>query len=260
MKQHSLGNTDILVSSLGLGTVKFGRNQQTKYPCSFALPTDKQITDLLALAKSLEINLLDTAPAYGTSEERLGQLLSDRHDWVLCTKVGENFTNGISHFDFSKQAVTQSIENSLKKLRTDYLDIVLIHSNGDDINIIEKTDIFTTLAGLKEKGLIRAFGMSTKTIEGGKLAVDHSDIVMVTYNPIHTEEKPVIEYAHQHNKAVFIKKALASGHLTKISQENPVTTAIDFIFKTPGISSIIVGTLNLEHLKEIAYCANLHSK
>lgn len=245
-----LGNTGLKVSALGLGTVKFGRNQQVHYPQAFSLPTDKEIIDLLAKAQELGINLLDTAPAYGSSEERLGQLLGgQRHEWVLSTKVGEEFVNGASHFDFSPEAVNHSIERSLKRLNTDYLDLVLVHSSGEDKKIIEQ-GIFDSLATLKASGKIRAYGMSTKTVEGGLLAVDASDVVMVTYNPAHTGERAVLDYAHQKHKGIFIKKALASGHLDKLTtkQEDPVKAALSFIFQAPAVSSIILGTINPDHL------------
>lgn len=254
MMQISLGNTGILVSRAGLGTVKFGRNQQTKYPTAFDLPSDKHIVDLLACAKELGINLLDTAPAYGTSEERLGKLLTQRHEWVLCTKVGEEFVDGQSYFDFSSTTTRKSIERSLKRLRTDYLDIVLVHSNGEDKKIIKDTEIFSTLAELKKSGLIRAFGISTKTVDGGMLAIDHSDLVMMTFNPIYTEEQPVIAYAHKKNKGVLIKKALASGHLNMIPSNDPVRTSMRFIFQEPGVSSVILGTLNNNHLEYNVGC------
>ena len=70
--RRMLGNTGIEVSIISLGTVKFGRNQGVKYPKLFNLPTDAEIAALLHDAKQLGINLLDTAPAYGKSEERLG--------------------------------------------------------------------------------------------------------------------------------------------------------------------------------------------
>ena len=71
-------------------TVKLGRNDGVKYPEPFSIPDDKEAHALLAAAKSLGINLIDTAPAYGTSEERLGTLLAgEREDWIICTKVGE---------------------------------------------------------------------------------------------------------------------------------------------------------------------------
>ena len=238
-----LGGTGIQVSRIGLGTVKFGRNQGVHYPKAFELPSDQAILELLDCAKELGVNLLDTAPAYGLSEERLGKLLrGQRSEWILSTKVGEQFINGQSVFDFSSQAMQESIEKSLQRLQTDYLDIVLVHSNGDDKKIIEQDEVFETLNVCKKAGKIRAYGMSTKTVSGGLLAVDLSDVVMATYNPLHAEEKSVIVYAHKKNKGIFIKKALASGYF------DDVHTALKFIFAEPGVSSIILGTLNKEHL------------
>lgn len=251
MQKRCVGKSAVEVSVIGLGTVKFGRNQGVKYPAAFALPSDHEITNLLAIAADHGINLLDTAPAYGSSEERLGKLLQDRQDWVITTKVGEEWIDGRSHFDFSPSAVYQSIERSLRRLRTDYLDIVLVHSNGDDMRIIEQDNIFTTLESLKQAGKIRAYGMSTKTIAGGLLTIDKSDIAMVTFNPAYTDERAVITYAHQQQKSIFIKKALASGHLQTLeAAEN----SLRFICREPGVTSVIVGTINPEHLRENVTC------
>ncbi len=251
IKQVKLADTDIFVSSIGLGTVKFGRNQGVRYPTSFELPTDGEILELLSCAQSLGINLLDTAPAYGTSEERLGKLLrGTRDEWIICGKVGEEFINGESYFDFSPAAVRQSIDRSLQRLQTDCIDIMLVHSNGEDKKIIEEYDIFSVLAEIKKAGKIRAFGMSTKTVEGGLLTVDHADVVMAMYNPLQPEEQPVLAHAYKKNKGVFIKKALMSGHLQKLSVDDPVQVAMNFIFSEPGVSSVIVGTLNKEHLRQ----------
>ncbi len=85
-----LGNTGLTVSALGLGTVKIGRDKGVKYPNSFTIPDDRAVTELLAQAQDLGINLIDTAPAYGHSEQRLGQLMSQRQDWVIVTKVVKN--------------------------------------------------------------------------------------------------------------------------------------------------------------------------
>jgi aryl-alcohol dehydrogenase-like predicted oxidoreductase len=156
MQINRLGKTDIDVSLVGLGTVKLGRQQGVKYPHAFTLPSDAEILHLLDCAAELGINLLDTAPAYGTSEERLGALLhGQRHRWILSTKAGEEFDGTNSHYDFSSQAITASVERSLQRLRTDYLDIVLIHSNGEDVRIIEEDHVFSTLAALKKAGKIR---------------------------------------------------------------------------------------------------------
>lgn len=246
MQITRLGKTDIEISKIGLGTVKFGRNQGVKYPAAFILPSDDDIIKLLAHAQDMGVNLLDTAPAYGSSEERLGKALQgQRHRWIISTKAGEEFANGESHFDFSSQAITASVERSLKHLKTDYLDIVLVHSNGDDIKIIEEDHVFSTLAALKKAGKIRAFGMSTKTVAGGLLTVDLADVVMVAFNPDYQDEREVMTHAQQKQKGVFIKKALSSGHLTK-----PAAEIIQQINAEPGISSIIIGTLNPKHLQE----------
>jgi len=254
MIKNELGATGIKVSPLGLGTVKFGRNEQVKYPSSFVIPSDKEVQELLAYAKDLSINVLDTAPAYGNSEQRLGKLLVDRKEWVIVDKVGEEFVNGESQYDFTPEHIRMSVDRSLQRLNTDYIDVMLVHSNGDDINIIENHGVFDTLAELKQQGKILSFGMSTKTVEGGLATVAQADVVMVTYNPIETKERPVIQAAHENNKGVFIKKALASGHLNKIEGEDPVKQAMDFIFETPGVSSVIVGTINKDHLKHNVEC------
>lgn len=256
MQHVFLGTTGIKVSQAGLGTVKFGRNQKVHYPTAFELPSDQDILELLALAKDLNLNLLDTAPAYGTSEERLGTLLKNqRNDWVICSKAGETFTQGESYYDFSPACLQRSVERSLQRLQTDFIDILLIHSNGEDKKIILDDGALDTLSTLKKKGLIRAHGISTKTLEGGLLAIDHhADVVMMTYNPLYTDEKPVITYAHEKNKGILIKKAFASGHLQKIANVDPVQTAMDFIFQEQGVTSVMLGTLKKEHLAHNVQC------
>lgn len=249
MQKRNLGSTDILVSPIGLGTVKFGRNTGVKYPEHFTLPSDQQITSLLSFAKEQGINLLDTAPAYGSSESRIGKLLVGKRDeWVICSKVGEHYRDGHSTFNYTQPFIKQSVQASLKRLRTDYLDILLIHSDGCDTDIIKQYDVFATLEQLKQQGDIRAYGMSTKTVQGGELSLPHADVVMVTYNPTDTTQQAVLTLAHQLHKGVLIKKALASGHLNRIASDQPVQTAMDFIFHQPAVSSVIIGTVNLQHL------------
>lgn len=242
-----LGTTGLHVSALGLGTVKIGRNLGVKYPTDFELPSDSEVIQLLDTARELGINLLDTAPAYGNSEERLGKLLRHREHWVLCSKVGEEFENGQSRFDFSAAHTRQSVERSLRRLRTDWLDLVLVHSDGNDEHIINETDCLPTLHDLKQEGLIRAFGLSGKTVTGGLLALKHSDVVMVTHNLGYTDELPVIREAHRRGKGVLIKKALNSGHA--VTSDNPVRDSLQFCLEEPGVSSIIVGTINPDHLR-----------
>lgn len=249
---RSLGSTSLKVSALGLGTVKFGRNQQVKYPSAFSLPNDNAIRRLLHEAKELGINLIDTAPAYGNSEARIGTVLTQRQDWILCTKVGEEFIDGHSHFDFSSLHTAMSIERSLKRLHTDYLDLVLIHSDGDDNAILEQGDCLETLREFQSKGLIRAIGMSTKTIAGGIAAVEQLDVVMLTYN-LEQRDEAVVQAATMKGKGILVKKGLMSGH---VHRKNDLETPVDLVsesmrlsYSQPGISSMIVGTINPEHLR-----------
>lgn len=256
LEKRPLGSTGLEVSCLGLGTVKIGRNQGVKYPAGFDLPDDRSVSALLEKAVELGINLIDTAPAYGSSEERLGKLLPDRNQWILCSKVGEEFVNGQSLFDFSAAHIRTSVERSLRRLRTDYLDIVLVHSDGNDMEIIHNGECLQELERLKEQGLIRSFGMSTKTVAGGLAAVQHADVVMVTYNPLSREDGTVIDVAAAAGKGVLIKKGLVSGHLDSLhsDQADPVAESLRFIFRKPGISSVIVGTINPRHLEHNANC------
>lgn len=256
LAKRALGKTGMEVSLLGLGTVKLGRNQGVKYPQSFKIPGDKEAATLIALAKDNGINLIDTAPAYGNSEQRLGTLLKgQRQDWLICTKVGEEFINGESRYDFSPEHTRLSVERSLRRLNTDVLDIVLIHSDGNDKEILQQYGTLNTLAELKKEGKIRAIGMSTKTVEGGLLAAAQGDVVMITWNLQYDNEIPVADYCHQHGKGVLIKKALASGHAAQNQQpgndtdDDPIKRCFKMIFAHPGVHSAIVGTINPKHLR-----------
>ena len=148
-----LGSTGLMVSPLGLGTVKLGRDQGVKYPNGFRIPDDQEARQLLALARDLGINLIDTAPAYGRSEERLGPLLrGQREQWVIVSKVGEEFEDGLSRFDFSPAHTRLSVERSLRRLETDRIDLVLVHSDGNDVAILRDSGVYETLAELKREG------------------------------------------------------------------------------------------------------------
>jgi aryl-alcohol dehydrogenase-like predicted oxidoreductase len=258
-----LGATRLMVSPIGLGLVKLGRNTGVKYPGGggFALPSDEQAADLLRTALALDINLLDTAPAYGVSEERLGQIMSangwfgGRERWVICTKAGEEFdaATANSSFDFSPAAIGASVERSLRRLNTDHVDIVLLHSDGRDEWVLRQSGAVMALRELQEVGRIGAVGISTKSPEGGQLAVAMGlDVVMVTLNPEYAADLPVIDAARTRREAtsdaarpcgVLIKKALASGHAA-----DPAA-AIRYAAGVPGVSSVVIGTMRPENLR-----------
>jgi aryl-alcohol dehydrogenase-like predicted oxidoreductase len=251
--RRPLGSTGISVSPIGLGTVKFGRNRGLKYAEDFDLPDLAHLAKLLGVAADQGVNLLDTAPAYGLAEERLGELLAgQRAHWVIASKAGEEFTGGQSQFDFSPKAIRSSVERTLRRLRTDWIDLVSIHSDGIDETAAKFGPALDMLQDLKRDGLIRAVGYSGKTVAGGLMALDSVDAVMVTFNAADAAHRTVIEAAQARGKGVLIKKALASGSLT--DGPDAAAAAFRFIFAQPeisgGISSVLVGTLNPLHLKE----------
>jgi len=244
-----LGSTGLFVSPLGLGTVKLGRDQGVKYPSGFQIPDDDDARRLLKLARDMGINLIDTAPAYGRSEERLGPLLrGQRQDWVIVSKVGEEFVNGESSHDISALHTRRSVERSLQRLETDFIDLVLVHSDGNDLAILNECEVYQTLAELKREGKIRGFGLSGKTVEGGLKALETGDCAMVTSNLNEQAEKTVIDYAAAHGKAILVKKALASGHVCLSPGVDPVRASFELVFGHHGVASAIVGTINPLHL------------
>lgn len=248
MELRALGDTGIQVSLLGLGTVKFGRNQQVKYPSGFSIPDDRAVSSLLRQAAELGINLLDTAPAYGNCQQRLGKLLPGaRDEWVIVSKVGEIFARGQSTFDFSYQGTMNMVQQSLRDLNTDYIDCVLIHSDGDDLRILREEGAFDALRELKLQGLIRSHGMSSKTVAGGLAVVAEMDVVMATCNLDYNDELRVFEAAECNRKGLLVKKGLMSGH---VQGEQGVLASMRHVLAQPGVSSMIVGTINPDHLRE----------
>jgi len=263
MRHRPLGSTGLTVSPIGLGTVKLGRDRALKSPSAFTIPDDEHVARLLHTAADLGINLIDTAPAYGNAEQRLGNLLPPPRDrWTIVTKAGESFDpaadsgRGASAYDFSPEAVTRSVERSLANLRTDHLDAVLLHSDGNDLEIIERSGALHALADLRDAGKTRAIGVSTKTPEGARRAADTCDVVMLTINPHHTDDTDAAAHAGERGVGVLVKKALASGHLAGRGP-TAIEDAFRFAFAPPwgaAVSSVIVGTINPDHL-----AANAHA-
>lgn len=253
MITRPLASTGISVSALGLGTVKFGRNQSVKYPTGFDLPSDDAILSLIDLAREEGINLIDTAPAYGTSEERIGKLLgSRREEWVIVSKAGEEFHGDHSSYNFSPDSIRASIDRTLSRLRTDRVECLLLHSDGNDLDVLDHSGALEALATAKESGKIRAAGISTKTVAGGLRAIELGlDAVMVTYNPWYRDEESVLDAAATAGTAVFLKKALGSGWFGgEAVPEDPVETALRFAFAHPATTAAIVGTINPAHLRD----------
>ena len=241
LPRRALGATGIEVSLIGLGTVKIGRNTALDM-APFDLPSLRQARRLIDRAWDLGVNLLDTAASYGESEARLGKLLQgNRQRWVLSTKAGEIHEDGKSRYDFTGQAIRRSVETSLHRLRTDYLDIVLVHSDGRDMAILAESEALDTLDALKQAGTIRAVGFSHKTAAGGRAALAQCDVIMTALSHGDRSMSDVVREAGDQGCGVLIKKPLDSGG------SEPAT--LRYVAAQLGVSSIVVGTTNLAHLE-----------
>lgn len=243
------------IDSIGFGAVKIGRNRGIKYPHPYALPDDRTAERLLNGVLDLGINLVDTAPAYGISEERIGRFLAHRRDeFRLSTKVGEAFRDGASSYDFSAQGMRQSVERSLRRLRRERLDILLIHSSRDDLRVLLETEAVPTLLALRQEGLARAIGLSGYTDAGFREALPWADVLMLEYNPSQRGHEGLIAEASARGIAILVKKGLGSGQLD-------AEESIAFALSNPHIDSLVLGSLNLAHLQSaVKVAAQLRSR
>ena len=248
MHRRPLGKTGLSLSPIGFGAFKIGRNQNTKYPSQYQLPDESAVGLLLNACLDLGINYIDTAAAYGASEERIGQAISHRRtEFVLSTKAGEFFENGQSRYDFSRAAIEESVRGSLSRLRTDRVDLLLLHANADDLHVVTQTDAVATLRDLKAAGQARFIGLSAKTDEAARAAMDWADALMLDYSIQDRSHEAVIAEASRRGIGVIAKKGLGSGHLN-------AEAAIEFVLANQHISSLLVGSLNIEHLAQNVRC------
>ncbi|MFK7959294.1 MAG: aldo/keto reductase [Phycisphaerales bacterium] len=243
MDQRPLGRTGLEVGVVGYGAFKIGRAEGIKYPTGYALPDEDAAARLLHRVLDLGVNLIDVAPSYGVAEERIGNALAGRrHEFVLSTKVGEQFASGHSTYAFDDASIRRSVATSLRRLRTDAVDILLVHSDGIDEEAMAGR-VAETMLDLQSAGLARFVGFSGKHAAGTRAALAWADVVMVTYHAGDDSHAAVMDEAAEAGVGVLIKKALASGHL-------PPAEAIPFAAAHPAASSLVIGGLNLDHLAE----------
>ena len=143
-----------------------------------------------------------------------------------------------------------SVERSLQRLKVECLDIVLVHSDGNDLAIVEQHGTLQALAELKKEGKLKALGLSGKTVDGGLAALPDCDLMMITYNPVETDQAPLLDACADTGTGVLIKKALASGHLNQLGDNaDPVETAMAFALDHPATTAAVVGTITPANLE-----------
>ncbi|MEO6985334.1 MAG: aldo/keto reductase [Paralcaligenes sp.] len=149
MLYRRLGRSNLKVSALCLGTMMFG--DQTELD---------EAQRIVASAQEHGINFIDTADVYskGRSEQMVGKLLhANRHDWVLATKLGNAMSAQPNQSHYSRSWMMYEVDNSLRRLATDYVDILYLHR---DFHTENMEDVVRTLGDLIRDGKIRAFGVS----------------------------------------------------------------------------------------------------
>lgn len=252
LPQRPFATNDVSFSALSLGTVKFGRNQAVKYPQAFDFPNDTEISDLLHIAFEHGLTTLDTAPAYGIAQQRLGKVLKNRQQWQIISKAGEFFDHQTSqsHYDFSAKALRASLENTLRELKTDYLDAWLLHSDGNDLANLND-EVIKTLLDAKQQGLVRSVGASTKTVAGGEYALRYLDGIMMSSSLENSEENALFAIAEQQQKGLILKKIYNSGWiLNNADKQQRMQETLAFLFAQSAVSTAVIGTINPKHLLE----------
>lgn len=215
MKVRRLGATDMNVSVIGVGTWQFGGEWGLTY-------SEREAAAVLDAAKEAGINLIDTAECYGdhTSERFIGHWLRSqkREDWVIATKFGHQFHHNFERTNhWSAAEVLKQLEDSLKSLQTDYVDLYQFHSGPDDM--FDQDDLWTMLDKQVQAGKIRHLGISI----GSNQNVHQTDAatkvnakaIQVVYNRLERQpEAEVFPSCIRQDLGVLARVPLASGYLS----------------------------------------------
>lgn len=214
MKMRTLGSTGMSVSCVGVGTWQFGGEWGQTY-------TQPEADAIFDAARDCGINLVDTAECYGDhlSEEFVGAALErDRDDWVVATKFGHHFKEPFDRDQiFDPEGVRKQLEDSLKALRTDRIDLYQFHSLNDEA--FDTDGLWAMLEEEKQKGKIRHLGVSiganTNLYQTRKAPEVGAEAIQVVYNRLDRKpEEEVLPACRELNLGVLSRVPLASGYLS----------------------------------------------
>lgn len=239
MKQRLLGRTGLSVSEIGLGTWAFGNNV-------YGGVSEKNGIATIHAGIDMGVNLFDTAPQYGSAQQDgvaeivLGKALKGKRDKVhISSKFGRNpcIANGASQFH--KSRILDSVDESLGRLQTDYIDVLFFHSpfSPDEIN----DDVWEGIEQVKKQGKVRFIGHSismfhqTENMARQWAKEDKIDVVQVVLSLMNRESQQLIEELSALQIGVFARECLANGFLSG-------TITKDTVFAD--------GTLNARYTRE----------
>src|SRR5574341_104629 len=256
MQKRKFGKTDMEVSALGFGGSEIG----------FQGPAQSEVTRLLEGALDAGLNVIDTANAYLTSEEMIGAAVCHRRkDFYLFTKCGA--TDGFARSDWSKAGILKQIEQSLKRLRTDYVDLIQLHSCGREV--LRKGEAIDALQTARVNGQARYIGYSGDrqdalfAVETGAFDTLQTSISIADQEAIDL----TLPVARERGMGVIAKRPIANAvwrNQTKPSDsyhyayweriqrldydflrgdlDQSIGVALRFTLSQPGVCTAIVGT------------------
>ncbi|MDR4885927.1 aldo/keto reductase [Fredinandcohnia sp. QZ13] len=247
-----LGKTELYINPIGLGTNAVGGHNL--YP-----NLDEEAgKELVRVAINNGINFIDSAYRYGNgrSEELIGEVVKEsgkRGDVILATKAAHRENGGETVLDNSPTFLRQAVEESLKRLQTDYIDLFYIHFPDEKT---PKDEAVGALQRLKEEGIIRAIGISNFSVDQIKEANKdgYVDVYQGGYNLIdRSAEEAMLPYVAEHKISFVPYFPLASGLLA--GKYNKNTTFNDLRTRMPHLQGEAFHQ-NLEKVEQLRDIAN----
>jgi aryl-alcohol dehydrogenase-like predicted oxidoreductase len=266
MQTRTLGNTGLKVSRLGAGLSELG----------YRLTVDDEAKAARVLNAALDggIAFLDTSACYGASEELIGRTISHRRqEYVLATKCG-HVTGGHSGKEWTAPTIQDSIDRSLARMRTDYLDLVQLHSCG--VNVLERGEVIQALLDARQAGKTRYIGYSGDN-EAARWAVESGvfDTLQTSFNLVEQwAGTRLFPAAKARGMGIIAKRPIANGAwgvpqspsayasryferaqvMAKMgplpgAPQNPILLALGFVLAHDEVDTAIVGTRNPEHMQ-----------
>ncbi|MEO8382714.1 MAG: aldo/keto reductase [Acidobacteriota bacterium] len=220
MHYRKLGKTDITVSEIGFGAWAIGGAAEASgTPFGWGRTNDDESLAAIRRARELGVTFFDTADSYGfgRSESLLGIVLSRlRQDVVIATKVGVvRDMDGRLRKDFSLAHISHAIDGSLKRLRTDYIDLYQLHN--PTLDDLRRDDLHEAMGRLQEAGKIRYWGVSISTPEDGLEIVRNGwgYALQVLYNVLNqAPAEELFPLAQEKGYGILARVPLASGLLS----------------------------------------------
>ncbi len=206
METRRLGRTDFQVTPLGYGLAEIDRQDKGGRDISGS-------AGLLEAVLDAGINFLDTASGYGITEELIGDSISHRRDeYVLATKFGPIYTGGPV---FDEAAVTESIDDSLRKMKTDWLDVIQLQYGNPDTDALEpySDEIINAMLKAREAGKVRFLGFAGDNASAEwAVECDAFDTLQTSFNIVDQRaRKGLFASARAKDIGLIIKRPLANG-------------------------------------------------